>query len=114
VTVAGTGSFTRDAAAGTNELNFEATKTITDCAFVRDDVTFTVNGDASLTIHVLVGMEGLIASERHLTGTITVESSEGGTETCMFEIHSVFDPETGQTVVTGEVCGNPIGGDEEG
>lgn len=110
VTVAGSGSFERDAAAGTNELNFEATKTLVDCAFVRDDVTFTLNGDATLTVHVLVNEGGLLEREHRLTGTIQIVTSDGGEEECFFDIHSVFDPEAGHTVVSGEVCGQPVGG----
>ncbi|MGH7546477.1 MAG: hypothetical protein ACREKI_09870 [Gemmatimonadota bacterium] len=110
VTVAGSGEFTRDSFEGTAEMDFEAAKTIAACAFVRDDVTFTVNGDALLQVHWLRVDKTLVEAERHLTGSIQVVTSDGRERECAFELHSVFDPESGRVIVSGELCGRPIDG----
>ena len=110
VTVEGSGEFTRDAETATAEMSFEAEKTITDCAFVRDDVTFTLNGEALLEAHWVRVERQLTEAERHLTGFLSVVTSDGRSRECSFELHAVFDPESGQMVVTGEVCGRTIDG----
>lgn len=108
LTVAGSGDFARDAFAGTSEMTFLATTTIDACAFLRDDVTFTVNGDATLDVHWLRVDKDLVEAERNLEGTIRVTTSDGRFEECSFAIHSVFDPESGRVLVSGEACGRTI------
>lgn len=108
VTIAGSGEFTRDAFEGTAEMTFQATKAIEDCAFLRDDVTFTLNGEAQLDVHWLRVDRDLVEAERHLTGFFSVVTSDGRSRECTFELHSVFDPESGRVLVSGELCGRTI------
>ncbi len=108
VMVSGSGQFSRDRETGTAEMAIEATKSIEACAFLRGDVLFTVNGSAELSVNWKRVDGQLVEAERHISGFLSVVTSDGRSWECTFELHSVFDPATRRVQVTGNLCGRTI------
>ena len=109
LTVAGTGTSVWDAAAVTYDVVSSGTKTRTDCAYTRDTVVITLNGNANWT------------HERHYlnyapTGTwITTyvgsydwTRSTGETGSCTYDLTRTVDTAASTRTLIGTSCGNDI------
>ncbi len=109
LTVAGTGESVWDEAAVTNDVTSSGTKTRTDCAYTRDTVVITLNGNANWT------------HERHYlnyapTGTwITTyvgsynwTKSTGESGSCTYDLTRTVDTAANTRTLTGTSCGNDI------
>ncbi len=95
---------------GVLELSFSAEKSMTDCAFERDDDVLTVNGEAEISgTRRRVDGEPSGLQETELEGFLAVtRESTGETRECEIDISSVYDPETGTREVTGTLCGHDV------
>ncbi len=109
LTVAGTGTSVWDAAAVTYDVESSGTKTRTDCAYTRDGVVITLNGNADWT------------HERHYldyvpTGTwITTyigsfdwTKSTGESGSCTYDLTRTVDTAAKTRTLTGTSCGNVV------
>lgn len=95
---------------GVLELSFSAEKSMTDCAFERDDDVLTVNGEVEISgTRRRVDGEPSGLQETELEGFLAVtRESTGETRECEIDISSVYDPETGTREVTGTLCGHDV------
>jgi hypothetical protein len=96
-------------AGGVLESDFEASGTWNDCAWTRNGVTITINGEFTFESHrarlngEFVGLQTSIKF-----GHFTWTRSNGTSGACSFEVHSVRNPETRTRTVTGVICGETI------
>lgn len=106
-TGSGTRTFDRDAQS--MEMEASGTRSIEDCARTRNDVTFTANGSGSFEVHrrrVAGRPDGLQTLDQ--VGGFVITTTDGRTEECDYELHRIYDPETGEVSLTGTVCGRTI------
>ncbi len=101
------GSMTRtiDTEARTMELEGSGGSAATDCAFVRQDLTVTVNGSSEWDVfrrRVDGAPDGLQTS--HHAGSWNVVRSDGEERSCSYSITVIRDPEAGTRTVEGTMC----------
>lgn len=104
------GEFSITVEGTTVELTFEATKTMVDCAFEREDKIFVVNGSLEISgSRKRVDREPSGPQETHIEGVVTI--SVEGTDrqrTCEIDIWSVANPDTMTRQITGTFCGHDV------
>lgn len=90
----------------TMEADFQGTRTLTDCAFVRDGLTIVVNGSSEWEAHrrkVDGRFDGLQTTR--LAGSYTAVRSDGEERSCSYEILIVRDPAARTRTLEGTICG---------
>lgn len=105
----GSGEHSFDREIRTRETNAEGTKTISACARVRGDLTYTLDGSGIFDFHRLRvdgAPSGLQTTNQ--SGSFTVTVSDGRVEDCNYELHRVLDPDAGTLSVTGMVCDREV------
>ena len=104
------GEFSVTVEGTTVELEFEATKTMVDCAFEREEKIFVVNGVLEISgTRKRVNREPSGPQETHIEGVVTI--SVEGTDrerTCEVDIWSVANPDTMTREITGTFCGHDV------
>ena len=98
-----------DRDAGTVDLTFEGEKKKTDCAFLRGDITITVNGEAEWeAVRHREDGEFVGLQTKDVMGAFSFVTSDGREGSCEFELHIVFDPEARTRTIRGTYCGRDI------
>ena len=107
--VEGTILITFDAATGVMELEASGSRTLTDCAFMGDGFTVTVNG-SSMWEKFRRRVHGVPDGPQtsHYYGSWTAVSSEGEERSCEFDYTVVRDPDSHTLTVEGSICGKQI------
>lgn len=105
----GSGTHSYDRATQTREHSAAGTKSIRDCARLRGDVVFTINGDGIFdTYRKKVAGEWSGLQTTNHSGSFSWVSSDGRAGECEYDIHRVIDPDAGTLTVSGHVCGREI------
>jgi len=104
------GEFNVTVEGATVEMTFEATKTMVDCAFEREDKIFVVNGSLDVSgTRKRVNREPSGPQETHIGGVVTISADGTDRErTCEVDIWSVANPDTMTREVTGTFCGHDV------
>lgn len=99
-----------DPATRTGSLQFNATRTETACAFTRNGVTLTINGNPSTALTATHSWANGIPGVRTATkkGSFTWARSNGGSGTCNVDVTHTWDPATHTLRVVGTVCNQTI------
>lgn len=106
LSVSGTILRTFDAESGVMEAQSSGNRTRTDCAFVRNDLTITVNGSSEWE-HFRRRVDGQPDGPQtsHYVGSWTAVRSDGEERSCTFEYSVVRDPDSRTRTVEGTMCG---------
>ena len=107
IAISGNMHRTFDTTTLTMEATFGGDKTMTDCAFMKEGHTLTVNGAASWDAfrrRVDFRPDGLQTSS--YSGSITAVRDDGEERSCDFSVEAVRDPATHTLTITAMVCGN--------
>ena len=101
------GSMTRtiDQETRTMELEASGGSAATDCSFLRQDLTVTINGASEWDVfrrRVDGALDGLQTA--HHAGSWTVIRSDGEERSCSYSITVVRDPDAGTRTVEGTMC----------
>ncbi len=109
VVAEGSGTRTRDRDTQVMEMDVSGDKSFQDCVRVRGDVSITVNGGGTFeAFHKKVAGAWSGPQTLQQEGSFVAETSDGRSENCDYDLLRVFDPELGQTTVTGSICGKEI------
>jgi hypothetical protein len=109
VSASGSGTHTADRETRTVTLDFEGSKTITDCARARGDIVITIDGQGTFEGHrmkVNGQYSGLQTNDS--AGSFSWETSDGRSGECSYELHVEWNPDTHTKTVTGFVCDREI------
>jgi hypothetical protein len=104
IVVTGEGEFTVDHQAGSAKMEVAGDKTVTNCAFERREIIFTIDGEAEWDAYWEVVDHELLAAERNVEGTFSITTSDGRSAQCRFEVHAEYNQETGRVIVRGLFC----------
>jgi hypothetical protein len=97
--------------AGSFELDADGTLTHDGCAFNRNGVTFTVDGDPSLSLAAFAAAEAGEPSgdwTSSADGAFLWSASDGREGRCVIDVTTVTDFVAQERTVSGEVCGHTI------
>jgi len=98
---------TFDTAAREMEATLAGTRTRTDCSFVRDDLTITVNGSAEFDAyrHRIDGIPDGLQTTGY-SGSFTAVRSDGEQKSCEISIEVVRDPAAHSRSIDAWICGD--------
>jgi hypothetical protein len=99
-----------DAQAHSFDYNSEGTLSHEACAFVKDDVTLTIDGDPSLSFQSQASGVGLQLQpfQFEADGEFDWSASDGRSGHCTIEIETMTDFVAKRRTVQGDVCGHTI------
>jgi hypothetical protein len=91
----------------TREMSFDATKTMTDCAFEQDGQTVTVNANAALDAfrRSVDGLPDGLQTTNY-GGSITAMRDDGEPLSCDFSVSAELDPDNRTYTVEVSICGD--------
>jgi len=107
VSIEGNMHRTFDPATVTSEATFSGNKTLTDCAFMKEEHVITVNGAAQWDAFrrwVDFRPDGLQTTS--YSGSVVAVRDDGEQRSCEFSVEAVRDPATRTRTVTATICGN--------
>ena len=109
VAVSGTAHREFDTETRVRESEYAGTRTRTDCAFVRNEHTVTVNGSGDWTA-TRRRVEGAFDGPQVSThsGSFEAVRSDGEARSCEFDVEVVRDPDAMTKTITGTICGEAV------
>ena len=109
VSFAGSGTRTWDAEARTYDVASTGSRTRTDCAFVRGDVTITLNGSGSWTHERHYLKRAPTGTwNTHWAGSFNWAKSTGETGNCSSDLNRTIDTAANTVSLTGTYCGREV------
>lgn len=104
INVAGEGQFIVDHELGTAEMAVAGTKSANLCAFQRQEIVYTIDGDAEWDAAWESANHELLTAERNANGSFSITTSDGRSAQCRFRLHAEYTQGSGRVIVTGVFC----------